>query len=441
MIVPCPSRLPRGPVGDGAVDVGLPARRPAIVLAADAACRAARAAHRRARRAERPPACPQPADPAHRRPRDRRRDPHPGAASSSQLDGPYAGILLGTLCVAAIGLRRRHPRACSPARSSSGVAAIALIPVRRLRRDVRPHHAAGDRRPRLRRAAYPADGLVDHRARESRQPDRRHGRARRRASSRSPRGSFALLAASFGRIDAGRARRDRVRRDARASCATTTTRRGSSWATAARSRWAFCSPRSPSRACSRRRRRSRSLAPLLVVAVPILDTSFVVLKRLKYRRAPWGADHNHFYHRFMRIGFSQRRTAAYLHVWAALLAALRDPRQRFVPAAPGWRVGPRQHPDRRSRQACSWSARLGLDGLHARDPQGAPPAAVGPRTFVEARMGDEEEARDGGVRGGRAFARPRRGGGYARARPHSAGSRSGGSARRRSSAGSRRTRC
>ena len=62
------------------------------------------------------------------------------------------------------------------------------------------------------------------------------------------------------------------------------------------------------------------VAPLLVMAVPILDTSFVVLKRLKYRQAPWGADHNHFYHRFLRIGYSQRRTAAYLHVWAALLA-------------------------------------------------------------------------------------------------------------------------
>src|SRR5919197_4963892 len=61
--------------------------------------------------------------------------------------------------------------------------------------------------------------------------------------------------------------------------------------------------------------------PLLVMAVPILDTSFVVLKRLKYKRAPWGADQNHFYHRFMRIGFSQRRTAAYLHLWALLLAA------------------------------------------------------------------------------------------------------------------------
>jgi UDP-GlcNAc:undecaprenyl-phosphate/decaprenyl-phosphate GlcNAc-1-phosphate transferase len=63
------------------------------------------------------------------------------------------------------------------------------------------------------------------------------------------------------------------------------------------------------------------VAPLLVLAVPILDTSFVVLKRLKYRRPPWRADHNHFYHRFMRIGFSQRRTAAYLHVWALMMAA------------------------------------------------------------------------------------------------------------------------
>ncbi len=82
------------------------------------------------------------------------------------------------------------------------------------------------------------------------------------------------------------------------------------------------------------------VAPLLVVAVPILDTSFVVLKRLKYRRPPWGADHNHFYHRFLRIGFSQRKTAAYLHAWAALLAAWAI-MVRFVPPRPrgDWDLG------------------------------------------------------------------------------------------------------
>ncbi|HWH54425.1 MAG TPA: MraY family glycosyltransferase [Gaiellaceae bacterium] len=62
------------------------------------------------------------------------------------------------------------------------------------------------------------------------------------------------------------------------------------------------------------------VGPLLVLAVPILDTSFVVLKRLKYKRSPFAPDQNHFYHRFMRIGFTQRRTAAYLHLWALLLA-------------------------------------------------------------------------------------------------------------------------
>src|SRR3712207_1229538 len=75
------------------------------------------------------------------------------------------------------------------------------------------------------------------------------------------------------------------------------------------------------------------VGPLLVMAVPILDTSFVVLKRLKYGRRPWAADHNHFYHRFMRIGFSQRRTAAYLHLWAILLVGYAI-LARFVPPRP-----------------------------------------------------------------------------------------------------------
>ncbi len=82
------------------------------------------------------------------------------------------------------------------------------------------------------------------------------------------------------------------------------------------------------------------VAPLLVMAVPILDTSFVVLKRLKYGRVPWAPDHNHFYHRFMRIGFSQRRTAAYLHGWATLLAGYAI-LLRFVPPRPRgeWDLG------------------------------------------------------------------------------------------------------
>jgi UDP-GlcNAc:undecaprenyl-phosphate GlcNAc-1-phosphate transferase len=62
--------------------------------------------------------------------------------------------------------------------------------------------------------------------------------------------------------------------------------------------------------------------PLLILAVPFLDTGFVVAKRLKYRRKPWSPDTNHFHHRMARIGFSQRRTVAYLYGWTVILAGL-----------------------------------------------------------------------------------------------------------------------
>jgi len=63
-------------------------------------------------------------------------------------------------------------------------------------------------------------------------------------------------------------------------------------------------------------------APLLVLAVPFLDTGFVVAKRLKYKRAPWRADDEHFHHRLARIGFSQKKTVAYLYAWTLMLAGV-----------------------------------------------------------------------------------------------------------------------
>jgi UDP-GlcNAc:undecaprenyl-phosphate/decaprenyl-phosphate GlcNAc-1-phosphate transferase len=70
--------------------------------------------------------------------------------------------------------------------------------------------------------------------------------------------------------------------------------------------------------------------PLIVLAVPFLDTTFVVLKRMKYGRPVYVADANHFHHRFSRIGFSQRRTVLYLYAWTASLAGLAVA-IRFVP--------------------------------------------------------------------------------------------------------------
>ncbi len=72
------------------------------------------------------------------------------------------------------------------------------------------------------------------------------------------------------------------------------------------------------------------VGPLAILAVPFLDTSFVVARRLKYRRAPWSADAQHFHHRLARVGFSQRRTVLYLYAWTVLLAGLAVA-LRFIP--------------------------------------------------------------------------------------------------------------
>jgi UDP-GlcNAc:undecaprenyl-phosphate GlcNAc-1-phosphate transferase len=74
--------------------------------------------------------------------------------------------------------------------------------------------------------------------------------------------------------------------------------------------------------------------PLLVLAVPIIDTSFVVARRLKYSQPIYAADRSHLHHRFMNIGFSQRRAAVTMWLWCASLAgaALAT---RFVPFREG----------------------------------------------------------------------------------------------------------
>jgi UDP-GlcNAc:undecaprenyl-phosphate GlcNAc-1-phosphate transferase len=77
--------------------------------------------------------------------------------------------------------------------------------------------------------------------------------------------------------------------------------------------------------------------PLLVLAVPLLDTSFVVAKRIKHGRPIYEADRTHLHHRFENIGFSQRRTVVYLYCWCGTLA-LAALATRFVHPHPHGRV-------------------------------------------------------------------------------------------------------
>jgi len=81
--------------------------------------------------------------------------------------------------------------------------------------------------------------------------------------------------------------------------------------------------------------------PLFVLAVPILDTSFVVARRLKHGESVFAPDQAHLHYRFLRRGFSQRRAALYLYAWCGILAgaALAT---RFVPVREGgeWHAWP-----------------------------------------------------------------------------------------------------
>ncbi|HZA90092.1 MAG TPA: MraY family glycosyltransferase [Solirubrobacterales bacterium] len=254
-----------------------------------------------------------------------------------QPGGPYAGILLGTLCVACLGLLD-DIRGIGPMAKLVGVAAIALIPVvgydvtiDRITLPLIGDHDIGF-------AAYPLTVLwIVVLANLINLIDGMDALAAGLVGIAAA--SFAVLAASFDRINSAAL--------AMIVCGSTLAFlrhnyhparifMGDTGALALGFLLAAVAVQGVLKTAAT----IALMAPLLVVAVPILDTSFVVLKRLKYRRAPWGADHNHFYHRFMRIGFSQRRTAAYLHVWAALLAVFAL-LARFVPPRPGgeWDTG------------------------------------------------------------------------------------------------------
>jgi UDP-GlcNAc:undecaprenyl-phosphate/decaprenyl-phosphate GlcNAc-1-phosphate transferase len=253
------------------------------------------------------------------------------AAFFLDLEGPYLGILLGTLGVALLGLVD-DIHGISPRTKLLGVALLALIPV--VGYDVTFGHIT---LPFLGNHDIGTGGYlltifwVVLLANLVNLIDGMDALAAGIVAIAAA--SFALLAASFGRIDASVL--------AAIICGSTLgflrynyhpakVFMGDSGALALGFLLALVAVEGLLKTAAT----ITLVAPMLVIAVPILDTSFVVLKRLKYGRVPWGADHNHFYHRFMRIGFSQRRAAAYLHVWAGGLAAYAI-LLRFVPPRPG----------------------------------------------------------------------------------------------------------
>jgi UDP-GlcNAc:undecaprenyl-phosphate GlcNAc-1-phosphate transferase len=62
--------------------------------------------------------------------------------------------------------------------------------------------------------------------------------------------------------------------------------------------------------------------PLLLLAVPILDTSVAVVSRIRRKRSIFQGGHDHLSHRLMRQGFSKRQSAYALWSLAAIFAGI-----------------------------------------------------------------------------------------------------------------------
>lgn len=61
---------------------------------------------------------------------------------------------------------------------------------------------------------------------------------------------------------------------------------------------------------------------LLVLGVPIIDTFWVIIRRLASGRAPFSADRGHFHHRLLDLGLSHRAAVLLIYALCAVLAVL-----------------------------------------------------------------------------------------------------------------------
>ena len=62
--------------------------------------------------------------------------------------------------------------------------------------------------------------------------------------------------------------------------------------------------------------------PIVILAVPIVDTVFSFLRRLFRGQSFSQADREHLHHRLMRLGHGPRRAVVILWLWTALLSAV-----------------------------------------------------------------------------------------------------------------------
>ena len=60
------------------------------------------------------------------------------------------------------------------------------------------------------------------------------------------------------------------------------------------------------------------VVPIIILGVPIFDTAFAILRRLINKKPIMEADKGHLHHRFLKMGFSQRKTVLILYSISAV---------------------------------------------------------------------------------------------------------------------------
>jgi len=60
--------------------------------------------------------------------------------------------------------------------------------------------------------------------------------------------------------------------------------------------------------------------PFLVLALPIFDTIYAIIRRIREGRSPMSADREHIHHRLMDLGFSHKNTVRILYIASTVLA-------------------------------------------------------------------------------------------------------------------------
>lgn len=62
------------------------------------------------------------------------------------------------------------------------------------------------------------------------------------------------------------------------------------------------------------------LLPIAIIALPVADMAFAVVRRTRAGQAPWRPDAKHIHHRMLQIGHTHRRAVLLLYAWSGLIA-------------------------------------------------------------------------------------------------------------------------